>query len=85
MCLAGVGAALVPIFLSMKSISPGFLLGAWKGTNYVHGTTDPINSWTLWTLGYLKISGAQHIRTALPFTWIAAAISAAVALLVLGG
>jgi len=85
MCLAGVGAALVPIFLSMKSISPGFLLGAWKGTNYVHGTTDPINSWTLWTLGYLKISGAQHIRTALPFTWIAAAISATVALLVLGG
>jgi hypothetical protein len=84
MCLAGVGAALVPIFLSMRSLNPAFLLAAWKGTNYVHGTTDPINSWTLWTLGYLKITGAQHIRTALPFTWVAAAISAVVALLMLG-
>ena len=84
MCLAGVGAALVPIFLGMKTLNPGFLLAAWKGTNYVHGTTDPINSWTLWTLGYLKITGAQHIRTALPFTWAAAALSALVALFMLG-
>ena len=85
MCLAGVGAALVPIFLGMKNLNPAFLFAAWKGTNYVHGTTDPINSWTLWTIGYLKVSGAQHIRTALPFTWVAAAISAFVALIMLGG
>ncbi|MFI5338327.1 MAG: hypothetical protein ACHQ7N_00620 [Candidatus Methylomirabilales bacterium] len=83
MCLAGVGSALVPLFLGMKTVSPGFLWGAWKGINYVHGTTDPINSWTLWTLGYLKITGASHIKTALPFSWAAAALTAITAVLML--
>jgi len=84
LCLAGVGAALVPLFLGMKTASPGFLFSAWKGPSYVHGTTDPINSWTLWTLGYLNVPGATHIKTAIPFTWAAAALSAFAALILLG-
>jgi len=83
-CLAGVGSALVPLFLGMKTVSPGFLFGAWKGTNYVHGSTDPINSWVLWTLGYLKIPGVVHIKKTLPFSWAAAILSAIAAALILG-
>ena len=85
MCLTGVGSALVPMFLGMKAFNPGFLWATWKGAAYIHSSTDPINSWVLWTLGYLKVSGARHIRTALPFTWLAAALSTIAAILMIGG
>ncbi len=85
MCLTGVGSALVPMFLGIKAFNPGFLWATWKGAAYIHSSTDPINSWVLWTLGYLKIPGAKHIRTALPFTWLAAALCTIAAILMIGG
>lgn len=84
MCPSGVGSAMIPLFLGIKTVSPAFLLGAWRGVNYTHTATDPICSWVMWTLGYLKISGVSHIKTAIPFSWAAAALCAITALLILG-
>jgi Gnt-I system high-affinity gluconate transporter len=84
MCLTGVGSALVPMFLGGKFFQPGFLWATWKGAAYIHSSTDPINSWVLWTLGYLKVSGSTHIRTALPYTWLACALSTIAAILMIG-
>lgn len=84
MCLTGVGSALVPMFLGIKAFNPGSLWATWKGAAYIHSSTDPINSWVLWTTGYLKVSGNTHIKTALPFTWLAAALSTIAAILMIG-
>jgi hypothetical protein len=84
MCLTGVGSALVPMFLGMGKFNPGFLWATWKGAAYIHSSTDPINSWVLWTTGYLKVSGNTHIKTALPFTWLACALCTIAAILMIG-
>ncbi len=84
MCLTGVGSALVPMFLGAGKFNPGFLWATWKGAAYIHSSTDPINSWVLWTTGYLKVSGNTHIKTALPFTWLACALCTIAAILMIG-
>jgi len=84
MCLTGVGSALVPMLLGAGTFNPGFLWATWKGAAYIHSSTDPINSWVLWTTGYLKVSGTTHIRTALPFTWLACALCTIAAILMIG-
>ena len=72
----GTGAALLAMFLNAKMLSPVYLFCVWFGPINLQGSQDPTNSWTLWTIGYTKISHKQFLKTALPWGWLMCAINA---------
>jgi hypothetical protein len=47
----------------------------------LQGSQDPTNSWTLWTIGYTKVTHGQFLKTALPWGWLMVAINAFLAYL----
>jgi H+/gluconate symporter-like permease len=77
----GTGAALLAMFLNAKLISPVYLYCVWRGALCLQGSQDPTNSWTLWTLGYTKVTHRQFLQTALPWGWAMVAINAFLAYL----
>lgn len=77
--VVGTGAALLAIFTSAGALSPIYLYAVWRGALCLQGSQDPTNSWTLWTIGYTKITHGQFLRTALPWGWAMVAIMAFVA------
>jgi H+/gluconate symporter-like permease len=72
----GTGAALLAMFLNAKALSPIYLYCAWRGALCLQGSQDPTNSWTLWTIGYTKVTHRQFLQTALPWGWLMVAVNA---------
>jgi len=79
--VVGTGAALLAVFLNLNAVSPIFLYAVWRGALCLQGSQDPTNSWTLWTIGYTKVTHAQFLKTALPWGWLMVAINAMLAYL----
>jgi H+/gluconate symporter-like permease len=79
--VVGTGAALLAMFLNAKALSPIFLYCVWRGALSLQGSQDPTNSWTLWTIGYTKVTHGQFLKTALPWGWLMVAINAFLAYL----
>ena len=59
-----------------EAISPIYLYCLWRGANCLQGSQDPTNSWTLWTIGYTKVTHGEFLKTALPWGWLMVAINA---------
>lgn len=74
--VVGTGAALLAMFLNAKLVNPVYLYCLWLGPLCLQGSQDPTNSWTLWTIGYTKITHRQFLQTALPWGWLMVAINA---------
>lgn len=79
----GTGAALLAMFLNAKVLSPIYLYCIWRGPLCLQGSQDPTNSWTLWTIGYTKVTHAQFLKTALPWGWLMVATNAFLAYAIL--
>jgi len=77
--VVGTGAALLAVMLNAHFVSPVFLYLLWRGPLCLQGSQDPTNSWTLWTIGYTKVSHADFLKTALPWGWLMVAINAFIA------
>jgi Gnt-I system high-affinity gluconate transporter len=77
--VVGTGAALLAVMLNANYVSPIFLYLCWRGPLCLQGSQDPTNSWTLWTIGYTKVSHADFLKTALPWGWLMVAINAFIA------
>ena len=82
--IVGTGAALLAILRSANVLPIPYLYSVWLGPTVMSGSVDPTNSWTLWTIGYTKVTHGQFLRVALPFGCLMAAITALVAYLMLG-
>ena len=82
--VVGTGAALLAVMLNANYVSPIFLYLCWRGPLCLQGSQDPTNSWTLWTIGYTKISHAEFLKTALPWGWLMVAINAFIAYFMFG-
>ena len=80
----GTGAALLAIILANKEIPIPYLYAIWLAPTVLQGSMDPTNSWTLWTIGYTKVSHGQFLRTALPFGVLMVAVNSAICYLMLG-
>ena len=76
--VVGTGAALLAIMLSAEEIPVPYLYALWLAPTVMQGSVDPTNSWTLWTIGYTKVSHGQFLKTALPFGWLMVAICSAI-------
>jgi hypothetical protein len=63
----GTGAAVLALVLADKDLPIPFLYSIWLAPTVCQGSIDPTNSWTLWTIGYTKVSHGEFLRTALPF------------------
>jgi hypothetical protein len=63
----GTGAALLAIILGNHDLAIPFLYSVWLGPKNLQGSMDPTNSWTLWAIGYTKITPGEYLKTALPF------------------
>ncbi len=63
----GTGAALLAIIRSVNVLPIPFLYSVWLGPTVMQGSVDPTNSWTLWTIGYTKVTHGQFLKVALPF------------------
>jgi hypothetical protein len=50
----------------------------------MQGSVDPTNSWTLWTIGYTKVSHGQFLKTALPFGCLMVAVTVFIGYFMLG-
>jgi len=74
----GTGAALLAIILSNHEIPVPYLYSLWLAPTVMQGSVDPTNSWTLWTIGYTKVSHGQFLKTALPFGCLMVAINSAI-------
>jgi Gnt-I system high-affinity gluconate transporter len=74
----GTGAAVLAILLSNNDIPVPYLYAMWLGPTVMQGSVDPTNSWTLWTIGYTKVSHGQFLKTALPFGCLMVVITSAV-------
>jgi len=77
-------AALLAIVLANKDIPIPYLYSIWLAPTILQGSMDPTNSWTLWTIGYTKVSHGQFLRTALPFGCVMVAINSLICYLMLG-
>ena len=84
MVVIGTGAALLAIVLANKDIPIPYLYAIWLAPTVMQGSMDPTNSWTLWTIGYTKISHGQFLRTALPFGILMVAVNSLICYLMLG-
>ena len=60
--VVGTGAALLAILLSAGEIPVPFLYSLWLAPTVMQGSVDPTNSWTLWTIGYTKVSQGQFLQ-----------------------
>jgi len=80
----GTGAALLAILLSNNEIPVPYLYALWLGPTVMQGSVDPTNSWTLWTIGYTKVSHGQFLKTAFPFGCLMVVIVSAIGYLMLG-
>jgi hypothetical protein len=83
--VVGTGAALLAVMLNAGFVSPVFLYLVWRGPLCLQGSQDPTNSWTLWTIGYTKVSHAEFLKTALPWGWLMVAVNALIAYFMFGG
>ena len=83
--VVGTGAALLAVMLNANFVSPVFLYLVWRGPLCLQGSQDPTNSWTLWTIGYTKVSHPDFLKTALPWGWLMVAINAFIAYFLFGG
>jgi len=72
--VVGTGAALIGMFLNAKTFPILQLFAAWRGAMAVGSSMDPTNSWTLWTIGYTKITHKQYLATGFPWAWLMVAI-----------
>ena len=82
--VVGTGAALLAIMLANNEIPVPYLYALWLAPTVMQGSVDPTNSWTLWTIGYTKVSHGQFLKTALPFGCLMVAITSAICYLMLG-
>ena len=82
--VVGTGAALLAVMLNANFVSPVFLYLVWRGPLCLQGSQDPTNSWTLWTIGYTKVSHPDFLKTALPWGWAMVAINAFIAYFMFG-
>ena len=80
----GTGAAVLSILLSNNEIPVPYLYALWLAPTVMQGSVDPTNSWTLWTIGYTKVSHGQFLRTAFPFGCLMVAIVSAIGYYMLG-
>jgi H+/gluconate symporter-like permease len=80
----GTGAALLAILLSNKEIPVPYLYALWLAPTCMQGSVDPTNSWTLWTIGYTKVSHGQFLRTAFPFGCLMVVIVSTIGYFMLG-
>ena len=63
----GTGAAVLALVLANKDLPIPYLYSVWLAPTVLQGSMDPTNSWTLWTIGYTKVSHGEFLKTALPF------------------
>jgi H+/gluconate symporter-like permease len=82
--VVGTGAAVLAIILSNQEIPVPYLYSLWLAPTVMQGSVDPTNSWTLWTIGYTKVSHGQFLKTALPFGCLMVAINSAICYALLG-
>jgi Gnt-I system high-affinity gluconate transporter len=80
----GTGAAVLALILDNKELPIPYLYSIWLGPTVMQGSVDPTNSWTLWTIGYTKVSHGEFLRTALPFGCAMVLINSALAYVMLG-
>jgi Gnt-I system high-affinity gluconate transporter len=67
MVVIGTGAAMLALILNEKLLPVAFLYSIWLAPTVMQGSVDPTNSWTLWTIGYTKVSHGEFLKVALPF------------------
>jgi Gnt-I system high-affinity gluconate transporter len=75
----GTGAAVLALILANKDIPVPLLYSLWLAPTVTQGSCDPTNSWTLWTIGYCKVSHGEFLKTALPFACLMVAINSTIA------
>ncbi|MBS0527746.1 MAG: hypothetical protein JSS04_29255 [Proteobacteria bacterium] len=75
----GTGAAVLALILANKDIPIPLLYSLWLAPTVMQGSVDPTNSWTLWTIGYTKVSHGEFLKTALPFACLMVAINSTIA------
>jgi len=75
----GTGAAVLALVLANKELPIPLLYSLWLAPTVIQGSCDPTNSWTLWTIGYTKVSHGEFLKTALPFACLMVAINSTVA------
>ena len=80
----GTGAAVLSILLSNNEIPVPYLYALWLAPTVMQGSVDPTNSWTLWTIGYTKVSHGQFLKTALPFGCLMVVIVSVIGYYMLG-
>jgi Gnt-I system high-affinity gluconate transporter len=75
----GTGAAVLALVMANKELPIPLLYSLWLAPIVLQGSMDPTNSWTLWTIGYTKVSHGEFLRTALPFGCLMVAVNSAIA------
>lgn len=74
MVVIGTGAAMLALILSENQLPVAFLYSIWLAPTVMQGSVDPTNSWTLWTIGYTKVSHGEFLKIALPFGMLMVAV-----------
>jgi hypothetical protein len=77
--IIGTGSVLLAMFLNAKLFPTIYLFCLWRGPMALAGSQDPTNSWTLWTIGYTKVTHKEFLKTALPWGWLMVTVNAFVA------
>lgn len=66
----GMGAGIAVLLLSLPSLDPFALCGAFIAVQFVQGASDPTNSHNAWISGFTGADTTAMLKKTLPYTWL---------------
>jgi H+/gluconate symporter-like permease len=72
--LFGLGSGIAALMISLGTISPLAVMGAFLSAERIQGVGDPTNTQNVWTANFLEVDVNAVTKKLLPYLWAIAAI-----------
>lgn len=72
--LFGLGSGIAALMISLGSLSPLAVMGAFLSAERIQGVGDPTNTQNVWTANFVEVDVNTVTKKLLPYLWVIAAV-----------
>lgn len=72
--LFGLGSGIAALMISLGSLSPLSVMGAFLAAERIQGVGDPTNTQNVWTANFVEVDVNTVTKKLLPYLWVIAAV-----------
>lgn len=72
--LFGLGSGIAALMISLKTLSPLAVMGAFLSAERIQGVGDPTNTQNVWTANFVEVDVNTVTKKLLPYLWVIAAL-----------